>query len=317
MTSLSYKAKQSTWFALKGIILIGAFYFLANTFQRKLSESYILFETVEWMKVIPWLFLFLLASIVNWCLEIAKWKLLVSKLQKIHFLTAMRQSLSAHFVSILTPNKIGEFGVKATFFPKYKRKRVLLLTFVGNVSQLTATLLFGIIGMLFMNSELRNLIQDLFSNTGLFIFCIAILTMVLFVILFYKKEWFIKGLSVQKIFQYIIALPLSLKVGSLMYSISRYLVFSFLFYGIYILLGGNTPLWETLTVIYVMYFLSSLVPVFHVFDVVIKGSVAVWLFQFLGVNEWIVLGTTFLMWLLNVAIPAIIGGFILLKINRP
>lgn len=317
MTSLFYKTKQSTWFALKGIILIGASYFLVRTFQRKLSESHTIFEEIDWVTSIPWLLLFLLAAVLNWGLEIGKWKLLVSNLQKISFRTAAQQSLAAHCVAILTPNKIGEFGAKAAFFPKYKRKRVLLLNFVGNFYQLTATLLFGMIGILFLNRTIKNAILDLLSVTGQVILLVVFLLLTLWLIVYYKREWFIKGLSMEKIFQYIAALPISIKIGTLTYSILRYSVFSFLFYGIYRFLGGTTLLWETLMLIFVMYLLSSALPVFQVFDVLIKGSVAVWLFQFLGVNEWVVLGTTFLMWILNVAIPAILGGLILFKINRP
>jgi len=315
MISLSYKAKQSTWFALKGIILIGAFYFLVTTFQHKLSESYSLLKKVTWIKGIPWLLLFVCMALLNWFFEILKWRLLVSNLQKISLKVAAQQSLAAHCVSIITPNKIGEFGAKASFFPSYKRKRILLLTLTGNMAQLFATLLFGIIGILLLNPTVKNSIQDLFSKTQQWIIISVVLTVLLFVIAFYKKEWFIKGLSLEKVAQYILSLPVQLKLGALGYSLLRYLLFSFLFYGIYSFLGGTTALWSTLAIIYTTYLLSSIIPVFNVVDVIIKGSVAVWLFQFLGSNEWIVLATAFIMWMLNIALPAIIGGLILLKIK--
>jgi hypothetical protein len=48
-------------------------------------------------------------------------------------------------------------------------------------------------------------------------------------------------------------------------------------------------------------------------DLVIKGSVAVFLFGKLGVNEWIVVSITFLMWLLNLVLPVVIGSFFVMR----
>lgn len=59
---------------------------------------------------------------------------------------ALKQSLAAHTVSLFTPNKIGEYGAKAIYFMKPQRKRVLLLNLIGNMAQMSTSLLFGVIG---------------------------------------------------------------------------------------------------------------------------------------------------------------------------
>jgi hypothetical protein len=58
-----------------------------------------------------------------------------------------------------------------------------------------------------------------------------------------------------------------------------------------------------------VYFLASCVPTFQFLDFAVKGSVAVYFFGILGVNEWIVVFISTLMWFLNVVLPVIIGSY--------
>jgi hypothetical protein len=58
-----------------------------------------------------------------------------------------------------------------------------------------------------------------------------------------------------------------------------------------------------------VYFLASSLPTFQFLDFAIKGSVAVYFFGILGVNEWIVVFISTLMWFLNVVFPVIIGSY--------
>ena len=62
-----------------------------------------------------------------------------------------------------------------------------------------------------------------------------------------------------------------------------------------------------------MYLFASIIPTLALFDWLIKGSIAVWLFGFVGVNEIAIISITTIMWLLNVALPGIVGGFFVLK----
>jgi len=98
------------------------------------------------------LFLVIL-SIFNWFFEILKWQNLVSFIKNISFFEALKQSLAALTASLFTPNRIGEYGAKAAYFTKPLRKRILLLNLLGNIAQMTTTLVFGIIGFSLFNSK--------------------------------------------------------------------------------------------------------------------------------------------------------------------
>jgi hypothetical protein len=52
-------------------------------------------------------------------------------------------------------------------------------------------------------------------------------------------------------------------------------------------------------------------------DFAVKGSVAVYFFGILGVNEWIVIFISTLMWFLNVVLPVVIGSYFVLNFKPP
>ena len=66
-----------------------------------------------------------------------------------------------------------------------------------------------------------------------------------------------------------------------------------------------------------MYLLASVIPSISVFDVVIKGSIAVYLFGFVNFNAFSVLTIITLMWLLNFVIPSILGSYYVLNFKLP
>jgi len=66
-----------------------------------------------------------------------------------------------------------------------------------------------------------------------------------------------------------------------------------------------------------MYLIASIIPTIFIFDVVIKGSVALYLFSLADVNEVVVLAAITLMWLLNFVIPSLFGSYYVLTFTLP
>ncbi|WP_372795672.1 lysylphosphatidylglycerol synthase domain-containing protein, partial [Lutibacter sp.] len=153
MYNISHKYKRFLFLLLKLALVFGAFYFIYKklasnqllSFTQLQDQLSLLFSKNNWI-----LIFLLLFTDVNWLLEIYKWKLLASVEKKITFFEAYQQSLASLTASLITPNRIGEYGAKALYFKKKSRKKIVLLNFIGNMSQLTATTFFGLIGLLFL-----------------------------------------------------------------------------------------------------------------------------------------------------------------------
>ena len=62
-----------------------------------------------------------------------------------------------------------------------------------------------------------------------------------------------------------------------------------------------------------MYFLASIIPTIHFMDVAIKGSVALFLFGQLGVDDWKIAAIISIMWIFNLVLPLLVGSVFVLN----
>jgi hypothetical protein len=312
---LSYKTKQFFFVLIKLSIVLGAFYFiyLKLTENENLSFS-VFFEFLHKNEVFSDknIIFLLVLTFFNWFFEIVKWKKLVHSVKVISFKIAFEQSLGSLTASLITPNRIGEYGAKAAYYNSKDRKRILLLNLLGNMMQMSATVIFGCIGLYFFTTEYDlelNYIR--FSRFLILIIIIAILTTFGLT----QNKFKIKGFPIEKIKQFYRQLPSKTLVIGLLLSIIRYLIFSFQFYYLLLMFGIDVQYSNAMIVMTSMYLLSSIIPSIFIFDVIIKGSVAVYLFGLVGVNEFTILSIVTLMWILNFVLPSLFGSYYVLNFN--
>lgn len=315
--NVPYKTKQFLFVLIKLSIVVGAFYFiysrLTENEQMRLSDFLAFLKENNTFSAKNIIFLILL-SIFNWFFEILKWRVLVKTLKSISFRDALEQSLAGLTASLITPNRIGDYGAKAIYYGKPHRKRIVLLNLAGNMSQMAITTIFGVIGLvIFIN---RYQIEvDYYKLAQLGTILILVSAFAIFGIK--QKKFSIKGYSINRIIEFIKTMPLKTHFLNLSLALIRYLIFSFQFYYLLTLFGVEVEYSKAMVVITSMYLLASIVPSITIFDVVIKGSVAVFLFDFVQVNELTVLSIITLMWLLNFAIPSVFGSYFVLNFKLP
>lgn len=308
MFSLSNKAKQYLLVALKVLILGATFMYIYTKLSKTDASVWGVlispFKNSSEILIVNFLAISVLV-IANWLFEILKWKAAISHIQQISFKRAAIESLSALTISLTTPNRIGDYGAKAYYYPAETRKQILLLNFLTNGSQMLATCVFGCIGLVYivLNFELQ-----LQTTTLLLLVGIAILLAFLGY-LFKERQLLIKGFSIANVWRYYGNIKPKIKVEILLFSFIRYVLFSYLFYFLLQLFGAEIPIEQAVFLIFAMYLFVSIIPSIFIFDVVIRGGVAVWLFSLAGVDEIVVLATVLAIWLLNVVLPAICGSY--------
>ena len=258
----------------------------------------------------PYLIPFLLIlSSLNWILEIKKWQILIRKFRSVSFGEASKQTLSSHSFSLVTPFKSGDYIFKTLFFERDKKLQILALNALGNLTQLGITLVMGMLGF----GVLFLFYQNTFAfemNTSVilgFVFVIILLTIILILYKpsFLGQHWTkIKILNRHNLYKI------------LSFSLLRYLLFSHQFYFILLIFGVDLPYVLVMCLIFLTYVVSSILPVFTLFDFVIKGSAALFVFSKWGISESILFTTTTLMWLMNFVLPAMIGVWVILTLKR-
>ena len=303
MISIPHKAKQFLVLLIKLLIVCGAFYFiysqLAHNDKLDWEKFIILFQKNQSVAGISFI---LLLSVLNRFFEILKWQNLVLYLHKISLPEATKQVLGALTAGLFTPNGVGEYAGKALFFEKSKTKKIVFLNLICNGIQMILSIVFGIFGLLYFNAN-YNIIT---SKTVAILFGICFL---LFGILFFSKKINIKGYSIERMIHKINEIPKSIHQKNIFLAICRYLVFSHQYYFLFLAFDVDLPYFTLMATIASVYFLASSLPTFQFLDFAVKGSVAVYFFGILGVNEWIVVFISTLMWFLNVVLPVVIGSY--------
>ncbi len=313
LNALSYKTKQFLVVLIKLSIVVVAFYVIFKKLFQNDSLNFHDFSCFlienKVFSIKNMIFLLILSSF-NWFFEILKWQTLVSVANPISFKKSLEQSLGALTASLLTPNRIGEYGAKALYVSSKLRKRILLLNLIGNMMQMGVTLLFGSIGLLFL---IPNYHLDISTNSMVYLALFLIALLIVFLWISMRKSFKIKGFSIEKLNSFITKIPNRILLSAVFYSIIRYLIFSFQLYFLLKMFGITLSYFEAMILISSIYVLSSVIPTLLLFDVVIKSSVAVFVFSLAGIDELRILCIMTLMWLLNFVLPSIIGSYYVLQ----
>ncbi len=313
--SLQYKTKQFLFLLVKLTIIVGALYFIYNkVVHNEQLEFSVFIEQLEATIFNNYgtLFTLFVFSFLNWFFEIIKWQTLASFVHKTSFISAAKQSLGSLTASLFTPNRIGEYGAKAVYFKKGNRRKIMLMNLVSNSTQMLITTVFGIVGLLYFFTHYTVEIEVFRLRRAAYLVMFLIAFVFLGKKIGYKK---IRGFYIDKIIRFLKEIPFKTHFKTVFFSAIRYLIFSHQFY--YLLLIFNIQIDYTTAMSFIssMYLLASLVPSLSFFDWLIKGSVALWVFSFVGNYELVVVTISLVMWALNFGIPAIFGSYFVLNFS--
>lgn len=301
MISISHKAKQLLVLIIKLLIVGGAFYFIYNQLAHNDKLNWVLFvEKFNKNQSVLGIALLLLLSILNRFFEILKWQNLVSYLHKITLFDSTKQVLGALTAGLFTPNGIGEYAGKALFFDKSQAKNIVFLNLICNGIQVVISILFGLLGLWYL-------------GFGKWVTLLLAIVLGFGILGFGLKKIRIKGYSIEKILSKINEIPKKIHRKNSYLAVCRYLIFSHQYYLLFLAFDVQLSYFTLMATIAAVYFLASSLPTFQFLDFAVKGSVAVYFFGLLHVNEWIVVFISTLMWFLNVVLPVLIGSYFVLN----
>jgi hypothetical protein len=127
----------------------------------------------------------IMMSFLNWSIETIKWQLIIKKIEPMTFKKSFKSVLSGMAISQIFPNKTGEYIGRMAFVDDEHKLETGVLSIWSSLSQLSITLLFGVISLPFV-SPIAGQYKHLFL-----IMCIGIFILVLSVFLFIDKLSFI------------------------------------------------------------------------------------------------------------------------------
>ncbi len=307
MVTLPHKAKQFLVLTAKLLIVGGAFYFIYDRIAQNDGLDWSrLTDVLTGTRAYSLAAVILLLSFFNRFIEILKWQNLINSFKKISIAQATEQVLASLTAGMFTPNGIGEYAAKALYYKKDETKNIIFLNLICNGAQLIIAVLAGIIGLIAFNSR-----YGVMPNILLFVITVGFA--VLLTIIFASRKVTIRGYSLQRFFANINAIPKTIHHKNLALAFCRYLSIMHQHYFIFLLFGIQLPYPIMISAVAGVYFLGSSLPTFQFLDFAVRGSLAVFFFGLMGVNEWIVVFAATLQWLLNIVIPVALGSYYVFK----
>ena len=313
-------SKKTLGFLLKITIVVFALYFLYQQLTSKkaiegFDIAFIKQTILENQSLVVLVFLMMF---FNWLVEAIKWKFLIAKIEKVGMLTSLRAVFSGITVSVFTPNRIGEYGGRVFCLEKADRIQGVLITVLGSMAQLLTTIFFGSMGILFLNNyipELQELYQEMEYTFPLMLFMLLLLN-ILLLLLFHnisvisnlmdKYGWLSKYKKYKEVFTFYNTQELAFVF---LFSIIRYAIFTTQFFILLNLFGVDISYFDSIILTMVMLFIISIIPTIAISEIGIRGSVSVYLFGLVSANTLGILSATFVLWVINLLLPAIIGAF--------
>jgi hypothetical protein len=254
-----------------------------------------------------------LLMFMNWGLEAKKWQLLIKNTQSISFFTAFKSVLAGLTTGLLTPNRLGNFIGRLSFIKKKNHNQAIINTQLGNLAQFISTALMGLIGLVVMIWLQYNIL-----NQGVII--ILSLGFLTVGILVYFKPKYINFNPLNKLFsdktklsiEHISQYKSRLKLKILLISLLRYTIFTVQYYCLIFMLEPYHH-FEIFSLIATTFLITSLIPSFFFGKLFIRESAALFVFSLANYNTTFILLVAFILWVINLAIPASIGSLIWLS----
>lgn len=283
----------------KGIGDIGAVY------KQILSENHLL----------PLLIMLFLVPL-NWALESLKWQRLASKAVTISFREAFRGTLTGLAVGVAAPAQLGDTIGRVAALRSHDRLKAIGAAVVSNGIQFYVSLIFGGWGLAWIGNKLG--IEDSGRNM-LYALLISLCLLGILIVVFRKrlthwqpqKTFLIKALSY---FRIIGAYSGTDLLVATTYGMLRYLVFLSQFLLALSLFDFPMSAIDLAACVALIFLAKTLIPAINVLgDLGLREFTALFVFKQYNLPPEQVIAATFLVWIINVLGPILVGIFLIWK----
>ena len=261
---------------------------------------------------------------VNWGLEAKKWQLLIAPLEKFSFIKAYKSVLSGCSVTMLTPNRIGEYGGRIMYVQEDHRLSAIPLTILGSISQLSITVIIGTAGLLFFgfSSSGAPLFQHLPAFAATTLIYGSVIASIVIILIYLRVGLIIKLLSkvsflkkLNKYFELLSSFSRKQLLRILFLSFLRYMVFILQYMLLLKVLQVDIANFICFWLLSVFYLVMALAPTIGFTELPIRAAASVELLNLFSSNVIGIQAASLGIWLINLVVPAVAGSILIFGIK--
>ncbi|MEI8278616.1 MAG: lysylphosphatidylglycerol synthase domain-containing protein [Bacteroidota bacterium] len=274
-------------------------------------------DSETWWHSGPSIFLLIgiLLMPVNLALETLKWKILVGSAQPVSYKQAFASLLAGNSLSIVTPNRIGEYPGRILYLQRKNTFRLIGVSVLGACAQLLTVFLFGIIGLIYYNITYPGR-GELIALIG------SVLAITIVAFLYWRFEYWMPILEKTKWIRRFQTYSQLLKRFSkkeqltiLILSILRFGVYTTQYLLLLYWMNIDIPVLEGFYTIMLFFWALAIIPSIALTELGVRGQVSIYLFHHYTTHIVGILAATIGLWFINLMIPAVIGSILLLRMR--
>jgi hypothetical protein len=253
---------------------------------------------------------------VNWALESKKWQKLAQKVIPVTFWDAIRGTITGLAIGVAAPAQLGDTIGRVAALRSDKRLEAIGAAVVSNGIQFYVSLIAGALAWFFLQDSLPlNAISKNIIGIGL-----GVLTALGWIVVAVRKQllnWHPEKLIFQKIHSYLRIIgtyTATELLSATAYGLLRYCVFLTQF--VLALTLFNFPL-DVLTLsacVALIFLAKTIIPAINVLgDLGLREFTALFVFKQYNLPAEEIITATFLVWIINVMGPILVGIFLIWK----
>jgi hypothetical protein len=276
----------------------------------------------SWQNGLFWLVLFLMP--LNWGIESEKWKRLMTPLEKFSFFKAFKAVLAGCSITMLTPNRIGEYGGRIMYVKEENRIRAISVTILGSISQLLITMLMGTAGIIYLKyispeNKIMGAYPWVINSVVLYV---SLAVTVILLLIFFRVHFFVTTISKVRFLKSFVKYIEVVDVFSgkqllriLFLSYFRYMVFILQYLLLLQVMQVNISMILCFWLLTLFYLMMVLAPTIGFIELPVRATAGVTLLGLFSDNILGIQAATFGIWLINLVVPAVIGSLFILGVK--
>lgn len=275
-----------------------------------------------------WILLCVGLLFFNILLEAAKWQIMIRLLYPdLKLIHAIRAVLVGISMGIFTPARIGEYAGRLWVIPEGKRLEAGAYTFLSKISQMAITLVMGMCALEYLDAYYHQEILDILPVSDWLwsawrsIAAASVIVLWGLLLIPDRFKGKLQGMPVrkawiQRLISAIQDVPQKYIRQVLGLSFVRFCVFSAQYICLLRGFGDNSSLILVFALITLVFWINSVIPSFALVEIGIRESIAIVVMGGMSVATFAVISSTFLLYLINILIPGLLGVWVLYRIRK-
>ena len=258
---------------------------------------------------------------INWALESRKWQILVLPFEKISFFRSFKAILSGISIALLTPNRIGEYGGRMVMVKAKNNWKAVISTLISSYAQNIWNIGLGFLAAILLLHSKGQMDSYLFYAglmvtilfLGLIIFLYINIDLVNNILKRFKRYKIVeKSLFHLKLLKDYKTAELLSVLGL---ALLRYTTYFLQYFLILRFFGLEIGMANAFIGIATIFLVQTSLPLPPVLGFLARGEIALLIWDAYQFNEISILASSYILWLLNLIIPSLLGAIIILSSN--